>query len=453
LLEHPDSGHALAGGFSIRCFSIVFAPGAFLSAGIPTFCTILRKKLRIDRAAPRRLSAKIATFLRFCLNKRRLPGVSKVIGVSLLWALQTWAQGGTPTLSTISPSTVLVGSTGVVLTISGFGFGAKSVARIGANALPATVVSGTSITVAVPDSLFTSPGVLSVTVANPPTLVSNTLSLAVQSASVAPTTTPQAIPEVEGGNVNVGYVIITPDAGTVLPLTTVTYGIVRSGVVQSQAGVLPVPMTGDSSMYAGVVTGIGRNLGVAVSNPGSSANTLTLTLKDPTGSIQGSPASITLQPGQQFSRFVNELFGASAVGSGFTGSLRIQAASPFSLLGLLFSGAEFSTLPIANTNIAGVPARTLAAGSVANSPAAGSVGGPNAVIIPQFAMGGGWATQIAMVNSTGASVTGRIDVLDSLGNPLPVKLNGTTQSTFMYSVDAGGTLLLAPRDTNGQSPF
>jgi hypothetical protein len=68
-------------------------------------------------------------------------------------------------------------------------------------------------------------------------------------------------------------------------------------------------------------------------------------------------------------------------------------------------------------------------------------------------MGGGWATQLALVNNTGATISGRIGIFDPSGNPMSVTLNGLTQSSFSYSIPASGTFVLAPRDTNGQSPF
>ncbi len=36
-------------------------------------------------------------------------------------------------------------------------------------------------------------------------------------------------------------------------------------------------------------------------------------------------------------------------------------------------------------------------------------------------------------------------------NPMPANLNGKTRSTFTYSIPLGGTFVLAPRDSNGQS--
>jgi hypothetical protein len=110
----------------------------------------------------------------------------------------------------------------------------------------------------------------------------------------------------------------------------------------------------------------------------------------------------------------------------------VQSSSPLGVLGLRFNGAQFSTLPVA------VNAATSNNGSF---------------VLPQFAMGGGWATQVALVNNTGAAISGVIRVYDTSGNPLAVTLNRSTQSSFSYSIPAGGTFVLAPRDANGQSPF
>ena len=74
-------------------------------------------------------------------------------------------------------------------------------------------------------------------------------------------------------------------------------------------------------------------------------------------------------------------------------------------------------------------------------------------MFPQFVYGGGWATEIALINTGTNTATGRIDLFDSDGRPVAVKLNGAVKSTFIYSIPAGGVLILAPRDQNGQSPL
>jgi hypothetical protein len=269
-----------------------------------------------------------------------------------------------------------------------------------------------------------------------------------------PATAPQPISDVEQGTIRTGYVVITPDSNSPVPTTTVTFGIVNGGFVQAQAGLIPAPVTTDASVFVEAIPGIGRRLGVAVANPNNSVNNLTLTLRDDNGTIAGTPQTITLQPLQQLPRFVDELFDPNTIGAAFRGNLRIQSSLPFSVLGLRFSGQEFSTMPVAGlANGAGIPARTLSAGNVANTPAAGTIGGPAALILPQFAMSGGWATQLALVNTAGTTATGRIDILDANGNPMAVTLDGQNQSTFTYSILAGGSFVLVPRDANGQSPF
>jgi hypothetical protein len=207
-------------------------------------------------------------------------------------------------------------------------------------------------------------------------------------------------------------------------------------------------------MFVEVIPTISRNIAVAITNPGSAANAVTLTLRDENGFVLGSPANISIPAHQEVAKFVNELFGADVIASGLRGSLRMQSSTPFSVTGLRFNGAVFSALPIAVTaGVPGVPRTSLTSGTAADSPAAGTTGGPNAVIIPAFAIAGGWATQVAMVNNTNATLVGRIDVFDPSGNPMPVKLNGETKSTFTYSIPVGGTFVLSPRDLNGQSPL
>jgi hypothetical protein len=246
------------------------------------------------------------------------------------------------------------------------------------------------------------------------------------------TTMPLPITDVEQGTVRSGYAVITPAANSPAPAPTVTFGIVKGGFVQSQAGVLPNPLMTDASLFVDVVPGIGRDLGVAIVNPSSTPNSITLIMRDQTGAVAGAPASILLQAQQQLAKFVTELLPATTTGAAFRGTLEFQSATPFAVLGLRFSGTDFSTLPVAGA--AAAPSSA-------------------AVILPQFAMAGGWATQIALVNRSASTAQGTIDIFDSSGNPMAVTLNGVTQSTFVYSIPTGGVSMLAPQDVNGQSPF
>jgi hypothetical protein len=266
-------------------------------------------------------------------------------------------------------------------------------------------------------------------------------------------TTPETT-SVEQGDIKSGYVIITPDGSSSAPTPTMTFGIISGGSVQSQAGIIPTSMATDASVFIEVIPRISRNIGVAIVNPGSSTAAVNLTLRDENGIVVGSPANVSIPARAQVAKFVNELFDADTIGLGFRGSLRLQSSTPFSVVGLRFSGFVFSTLSVAVTApVPGVPSQTLTAGTTPNTPLAGTVGGSNALIVPQFAIAGGWATQIALVNNTTSTLSGRIDLFDTAGNPMGVNLNGETRSTFNYSIPVGGTFVLAPRDSNGQSPL
>src|SRR5207237_7751008 len=130
-----------------------------------------------------------------------------------------------------------------------------------------------------------------------------------------------------------GYAVVTPDADSAAPTPTVTFGVVTGGAVQTQSGILPMPMMTDASLMVDVVPGIGRNLGVAIAHPSSTTNSITLTLRDEAGSVAGTPVTITLQPQQQSAKFVTELL-PGTTGAAFRGSLELQSSTPFAVLGL-----------------------------------------------------------------------------------------------------------------------
>ena len=60
---------------------------------------------------------------------------------------------------------------------------------------------------------------------------------------------------------------------------------------------------------------------------------------------------------------------------------------------------------------------------------------------------------MALINTSSAGISGRVHIFDQSGNPMPLRLNGVTQSIFSYTIAPRGSLTLAPRDSNSQSPF
>ena len=229
-----------------------------------------------------------------------------------------------------------------------------------------------------------------------------------------------------------GYVVVNPDPGSAVPAATVTLALLTDGAVQSQAAVTVQSLVYDASFFAEVQSAMAGNVGIAITNPSYSANVVTITPYRPDGSSAGGPVTMILSPRGQAARFLNDIF-SDSMPNVFTGNIRIEGSAPFSLLALRFSGSAFNTVPLTSSPVAMDSAGTL--------------------VFPQIAMGGGWATQIALLNNGGETITGRIDIFDTVGNPMSIGLNNMFQNAFPYSIAAAGGLLFAPRTQNGQPIF
>jgi Trehalose utilisation len=241
-----------------------------------------------------------------------------------------------------------------------------------------------------------------------------------------------ALSDPEHDPLRTGYLVVNPDSGSAAPAVNVTLALLTNAAVQARTAVTVQPLVYEASLFAEVEPATGRNVGVAIANPGYSTSTVSITLQRPDGSSAGTPVIMTLPERHQAARFLNDIF-PDSIRTAFTGSIRIEGKTPLSILGLRFSGSTFSTIPLTSSRLA--------------------TEGATASVFPQIAMGGGWATQIALLNNGGETITGRIDIFDTAGNPMSVDLNNTFQNAFSYSVPAFGGLLFAPRTQNGQPIF
>src|SRR5207247_2329971 len=125
------------------------------------------------------------------------------------------------------------------------------------------------------------------------------------------------------------------------------------------------------------------------------------------------------------------------------GSLLVTSNAPVAVMGLRFRGINFSTLPATSLS-ADVAVPVIATG----------VGGPGSILLPQFAGGGGWASQVVVMNTSAAALTIRIDLFKQDGTPFSLTLNHTFASSFTGIVlTAGGTFTLAPLDRIGNDDF
>src|SRR5205809_432722 len=82
------------------------------------------------------------------------------------------------------------------------------------------------------------------------------------------------------------------------------------------------------------------------------------------------------------------------------------------------------------------------------------VGGTGAALLPEFVTGGGWATELVLMNTGTGIITVRVDLFNSSCNPLSATLNGHNASSFTdLNIPPGGVLILAPRDSDGADDF
>jgi hypothetical protein len=234
-----------------------------------------------------------------------------------------------------------------------------------------------------------------------------------------------------------GYAIVTATTGGTAVTGLVvfeTFGMRHGSNGATQAGVLPPDLTTNALLFVDSEGRLSKNLAVAIVNPNGADVNVMLTLWDNKGNKLTTPTTLTVKSHQQISEFVTQLFPPSSVPSDVIGTLGITSPMPVSVIGLRFRGQNFSTLPVTN----------LAPASAPN----------NVVLLPQFAAGGGWATELVLGNTNSGAIDFRVDLFKPDGvTKLAATLNGTNADHFTGSIPANGVFVLAPRDPHGDDDF
>jgi len=235
-----------------------------------------------------------------------------------------------------------------------------------------------------------------------------------------------------------GYAVVTPASPIALGLVVFETFVQTRSQDTLEVSVLPTNLTTNALLPVDVSRTLLTTLGIAIGNPFNSSAIVTMTLRKSDGT-QFTAITITVPAHQQISKLVTELFPApgsgSVIPSEFSGTVAITSTSPVSIVGLAFRGLNYSTVPLTDLTPTNTPIPILSFG----------VGGLGAFLFPQFVTGGGWATRIAIINTTAGSLTVRLDLFAQDGSPLTVTLNGQTSSSFPNLViPANGLLKIAP---------
>ena len=211
-----------------------------------------------------------------------------------------------------------------------------------------------------------------------------------------------------------GYAKISNSAGS-LPAGLAIFGFRQNGPLISEPGVPASRVLTRARVFA--ETNAGIRSGLAIANPNSDAATISFYFTDGNGQdVRQGSASIPANG--QIAGFLDEapFNGASP----FTGSFTITSSKPVSMValrGYLNERSEFllTTMPVTD----------LSSTSAAST------------LLPYFADGGGWTTQIVLVNPSDAAINGTLRFTDSSGQPASLTLNGQTAvAEFAYSLPA-----------------
>jgi glucose/arabinose dehydrogenase len=190
-----------------------------------------------------------------------------------------------------------------------------------------------------------------------------------------------------------GYTRIQADEGRPLPAGMAIIGFHQRGILVSEAAVPASPLISSGRIFAEIGNGV--NTGIALANPNNEAVTVSFYFTDAAGTNIGSGSTV-IPANSQMAAFLNENpFGGQSSFLGtftFTSSLSISAVG---LRGFSNERSEFlsTTIPVI---------------SIGDAPA-------DAVTIPHFADGGGWATQVLLVNPGDTAIDGNVQFADRGG--------------------------------------
>ncbi|HYR43636.1 MAG TPA: choice-of-anchor V domain-containing protein [Terriglobia bacterium] len=233
-----------------------------------------------------------------------------------------------------------------------------------------------------------------------------------------------------------GYARIQPNAGATTPTGVAIFGFRKNNVLISETGVLATAKLTSGRIYAEIccTAAPALNTGLAIANPNDSTANISFFFTDAAGNPAGS-STTTIGANKQIAQFLNTAPFNVYTGPTFQGTFSFTSDQPLgvvALRGLFNERNDFlmSTLPVIDTTL---------------PPSSGTV------VVPHFADGTGWTTQIFLVNPTDNAMTGSVQFTDFTGVPRTVTetVGGTTSNTFSYSIPARSSRKLA---TAGTSP-
>ena len=220
------------------------------------------------------------------------------------------------------------------------------------------------------------------------------------------------------GATTVGYGRVRPDDSGTTPSGLAIFGFTSNGVLVSEASVPATAPVQSGRIFAEVNGPV--NTGLAIANPNDVAATISFLFTDATGTDFGG-GSFTLGANQQTAKFLDQ--DPFKAGSSVLGTFTFTSSVPISVVALRgFTNERFefliTTLPVAPVSSTST----------------------NIIYFPHFADGGGWTTQVILVNPTDSTITGNVEFFGqgsgtTAAVPVTLTLVGrSVESSYSYSI-------------------
>ncbi|HYK92147.1 MAG TPA: SBBP repeat-containing protein [Acidobacteriota bacterium] len=223
-----------------------------------------------------------------------------------------------------------------------------------------------------------------------------------------------------------GYARIQPNIGQASPSGVAIFGFRQNGALVTEAGVPASPLIRSGRTHAEVSGPV--STGFAIANPNSDPAVVSFFFTDANGNDFGH-GTTTVSAGGQIARFLHEL--PFAGGNPIHGTFSFSSSRPISVIalrGYVNERSEFllTTLPVSEMS------------SAASDP----------VVFPHFADGGGWFTQLVLINPTDEPMNGSAEFYAATGEPGTVTIDDLTDHKFNWSIPQRSSRVLR---TSGSS--
>jgi hypothetical protein len=210
-----------------------------------------------------------------------------------------------------------------------------------------------------------------------------------------------------GDTVVTGFVRITSDTNAGPPSGQVIFSYRAAGVTVTEAGVSSTPVTQVVRTYTDITSSSGfgvsnsRAIGFAIANPSSTNLTVTLQGTNMDGYPDGRLVRLIIPANGQRAFFTHEL-GLSSLDPGV---LRVSTDSPSGISLIALRALYNERLDFLITTTAAIPENTVAT---------------DTVVFPHLVAGGGYTTDIVLMNASNQTVNNTVQYFSQFGAPLPL---------------------------------